>query len=155
MNKANEAVRKYKNGHNCAQAILTTFSEELGLHMEIAKNMMTGFGAGINYRGEMCGAVSAALLTIGLKLRNLNGFEELKKELVNEYSNEFIQQFTNCNKTVSCNELLNIDISNPKELEMAREIDLFKGICPGLVRSSALILDNLLTEIENYSKIKR
>ena len=148
MNKITEAVEKYKGEYNCAQAIITTYTNEIGLDEDVAKNLTSAFGAGINYRGEMCGAVSAALLTIGLKLKSLNEFEELKKEFVKLFSDEFIKQFTKRNKAVTCNELLNIDISNPKDLNMARETNLFDGICPGLVRSSAEILENILCDIK-------
>lgn len=149
MNKPEEAVRKFNEDYNCAQSVLTTFSQELGLKEEIAKNLTAGFGAGINYRGEMCGAVSGALLTIGLKLGELNGFDELKKELTKEFSDKFIQLFQKENNSVLCKKLLNKDLSIPKELEEARELDIFSDICSGLVKSSAQILTKLLEEIEN------
>lgn len=153
MDKTKQAVDRYKGEYNCAQAILTTFAYELGLEEDIAENLTSAFGAGINYRGEMCGAVSASLLSIGLKLKALNEFDELKKELVKEYSDKFIQQFIIRNKAVTCNKILAIDISNPKNLERARETKLFDRVCPGIVQSSAEILKDIFLSINKQIKL--
>ena len=149
MTKIDKAVDRYKGEYNCAQAVITTYSEELGLKEDIAMSLTAAFGAGINYRGEMCGAVSAALLLIGLKSKKLDGLDELKKEMVKEYCDKFIQEFKEQNNGVLCKKLLNADLSVAEELEKARKNDIFSGICPGLVRSSAVILEKLFTEMDN------
>ena len=48
------------------------------------------------------------------------------------------------NGSIICNKLLNIDVSNPEELEAARSTMLFNTICPKLVENSAKILEKIL-----------
>ncbi|WP_242975830.1 C-GCAxxG-C-C family protein [Desulfosporosinus sp. FKB] len=61
------AVDCFLSGFNCAQAVFSTYSNDLGLTMEMAKKIACGFGAGMGYIGETCGAVTGALMLIGLK----------------------------------------------------------------------------------------
>ncbi len=56
----------FMNNYNCSQVVLSLFCEELGLEKDIALKLSTGFGSGLR-RGEVCGAVSGAIMAIGLK----------------------------------------------------------------------------------------
>lgn len=50
--------------HNCAQAILVTFAEEMGLTPEQARGMGAHFGSGMGC-GSTCGVVTGAAMTLG------------------------------------------------------------------------------------------
>ena len=65
--KAESSVDVFNNGFNCAQAVLTSHCQEYGLSDEMAKKIAGGFGAGMGYNSEVCGAVTGALMLIGLK----------------------------------------------------------------------------------------
>ena len=65
MNKKEEAINLFNNGFNCSQAVLSVFCEDLGLDKKTALRISTGFGAGFQ-KGEVCGAVSGAIMTLGL-----------------------------------------------------------------------------------------
>ena len=60
------ALRSDPNVHyNCAQAVLTPFAEELGIPTEQAVALAAHFGAGMRM-GSTCGAVTGALMALGL-----------------------------------------------------------------------------------------
>jgi C_GCAxxG_C_C family probable redox protein len=67
MTKSDDALEDFKNGFTCSSAVFSSFSEELGLDPETAKKLSCGFGAGISKTGNICGAVSGAIMVIGLK----------------------------------------------------------------------------------------
>ena len=60
-NHAAIAEEKFGGGYNCAQSVLFSFCEELGLDADTALKIACGFGAGMGRKGEVCGAVSGAL----------------------------------------------------------------------------------------------
>lgn len=51
--------------HNCAQAILATFAEEMNLTLEQSRDMGAHFGGGMGC-GSTCGVLTGALMTLGL-----------------------------------------------------------------------------------------
>lgn len=52
--------------YNCAQSLLIPFAREVGLTREQAENLGFPFGAGMKM-GSTCGALTAALMLLGLK----------------------------------------------------------------------------------------
>ena len=67
-----ERVRKaealFTGGCNCAQAVFAAFADEFGMDEELAKRLATGLGGGVGRMREVCGAVSAAAMVIGMRL---------------------------------------------------------------------------------------
>jgi len=51
MNNTEYAVQYFGKSLNCSQAILYTYSEDLGLDNELALKIASGFGAGM---GRQC-----------------------------------------------------------------------------------------------------
>ena len=66
MNHVDKAVEYFSNNFNCAQAVFTTYATEMGIEEEMALKIATQFGGG-SRKGEVCGAVSGALMVLGLK----------------------------------------------------------------------------------------
>ena len=65
MTKGEKAKNLFLSGCNCAQAVSTAFSDEIGIDEEILKKLMIGFGGGMGRMREVCGAVSAMTFIIG------------------------------------------------------------------------------------------
>lgn len=67
-NNAGElATGKFKEGYNCAEAILRTFRDSLNLDLsDEAMKIATGFGGGLGQAGCMCGALTGAVMVISL-----------------------------------------------------------------------------------------
>ena len=80
MNNVNKAVECFNNSFNCSQAILSTYGPEFDLSENIALKLATGFGAGVSYTGNLCGAVSGALMVIGLKYGRYKADDKNAKE---------------------------------------------------------------------------
>ena len=68
MDRIEKAENLFTNGCNSAQAVFAAFADELGLDEELAKRLATGLGGGVGRMREVCGAVSAAALVIGMRL---------------------------------------------------------------------------------------
>jgi C_GCAxxG_C_C family probable redox protein len=79
-----KAVALFKEGYNCAQAVLLTYCDEVGLDPEIAKSIAAPFGGGTGRLREMCGAASAMYLIMGLKHPHTDPGNKKTKTLVYE-----------------------------------------------------------------------
>ena len=66
VTKGEEAKQLFQAGYNCAQSVLGCFYEELGLSQETALLLVSPLGGGMCRMREVCGAVSAMLIILGL-----------------------------------------------------------------------------------------
>ncbi|MCL2504155.1 MAG: C-GCAxxG-C-C family protein [Coriobacteriia bacterium] len=100
----------------------------------LARRISRGLSSGARC-AEICGAVSGAILVIGLKYGDVAIECNLKTE-------EFIKRFKDSNGTIVCRDILGCDISTPEGKKQAASEDLFKSICMSVVISAAQILED-------------
>jgi len=147
LSRVDEAVACFRQGGNCAQAILSTYGTQYGLDRQLALRLAVGLGGGLGCEGEVCGAVNGAALTIGLKVGSESevGSREAKKEAYRKVR-QFSERFKALHGSLACREILGCDLSTEEGLQEAREKDLFSKVCPGFVADAARILEELLAE---------
>jgi C_GCAxxG_C_C family probable redox protein len=61
-----KAVGLFQEGFSCSQALRSTYGERYGLARDLALKLGDAFGGGMGGLGRMCGAVTGALMVIGL-----------------------------------------------------------------------------------------
>ncbi|HOS40699.1 MAG TPA: C-GCAxxG-C-C family protein [Spirochaetota bacterium] len=144
MDKTEAAVQTFGAGFNCAQAVLGAFAPDAGLDADTAYAIATGFGAGLAYRGETCGAVSGAVMVLGLRYGWRGGDIAESRDRTVERVREFIRRFEGTHGTILCQDLLGMDVADPAALCKARERNLFRTLCPRYVRDAAAILEDML-----------
>src|SRR5512136_1580875 len=134
MTKSDDALKDFKNGFTCSSAVFSAFSGEMGLDSETAKKIACGYGAGIAKTGNICGAVSGAILVIGLKYGKVHARDAEATEKTRALVREFIREFTERNGSVNCTDILGYNLSIPDEYDTARDKGLFTTSCPECVR---------------------
>ena len=67
MSRTERALALFKEGFSCSQAVAAVFAEEHGLAVETALRLSQGFGGGMARMADTCGAVTGAILVLGLK----------------------------------------------------------------------------------------
>ena len=144
MTKSDIALASFNQGITCSSAVFSAFSEELGLDDKTAKKIGCGFGAGISRTGNICGAVSGAIMVIGLKYGKAEQGDDGATEKTRALTRRFIQEFIKKNGSVNCTELLGFNLNNQDEYEAAGREKLFRTKCPELVRDAAVILEKIL-----------
>ena len=65
MNHKEKAVNYFSQKLHCSQAVLAAFVDECGITEEEAIKLGSCFGGGMR-KGEVCGAVTGALMVLGL-----------------------------------------------------------------------------------------
>jgi C_GCAxxG_C_C family probable redox protein len=144
MTKSDEALASFRNGFTCSSAVFSAFSDELGLDGDTAKKIACGFGAGISRTGNICGAVSGAIMVIGLKYGKTRQGDDAATEKTRAMVRTFMLEFTKRHGSVCCTELLGYNLGKPDEYEKARDSKLFVTKCPQLVGDAVAILKKIL-----------
>jgi C_GCAxxG_C_C family probable redox protein len=93
--------------------------------------------------GETCGAVTGALMVIGLKYGKAKAADEGARDKTYELVREFVTRFQSRHGSIVCRELLGYDLSNPEEGDAAKKKGLFDTLCPQLVRDAVEILEKI------------
>ena len=92
----NAAGQYFKDGFNCAEAVLRATADTLGIGLdEQAMRMTTGFGGGLGHAGCVCGALAASVMALGLMegRTDVNQSREAAYELANEFHERFQDKF--------------------------------------------------------------
>ena len=144
MTKSDHALASFRKGFTCSSAVFSAFSDEMGLDSDMATKIACGFGGGILKTGNICGAVSGAIMVIGLKYGKTIQGDDAATEKTRALVRKFMQEFTKRHGSVNCTELLGYNLSNPDEYEKARENNLFMTKCPELVGDATAILEKIL-----------
>lgn len=134
------AEKLFRSGFNCSQSVLGVFSEKYALNQKDAFKLACGLGGGMR-NGEVCGAVSGAVLVIGLKYGHCDEGDTIAKSKCYEKTVEFTKAFTCENKSIVCKEILAYDISTEEGMSKAKESGLFTTTCVDMIRSAVHILE--------------
>ena len=133
-----EVIAKFARGGQCAQCTLAPWADGLGYDEEELLRMAAAFAGGM-FRGDTCGAVTGALMAIGLAYGD-------DAALTAEKTAEFQAAFTERFGSTICRELLGYDFSVPGQLEEARASGKMTELCSTLVRGASEILQELLQD---------
>ena len=130
--RVEDAAERHQKGYNCSQAVVCTYCDLLGLEEEAAFRMSEGFGAGMGDMENTCGALSGAVMLVGLKHSDGNLKEPKTKGRTYQVSRELKKRFQERCGSVVCKEIKGIDTGTPKY-----------G-CRDCVRAAAAIAEDVL-----------
>jgi C_GCAxxG_C_C family probable redox protein len=142
MNKVQEAVSAFQSGFNCSQAILSVYGSDYGLSALDALKVSCGFGGGMR-RAETCGAVTGALMVLGLCYGPEDASDTSAKNDVYSKVTEFCTRFESDCSSIICRELLGCNITTAEGMKHAKKNNLFKTVCPKMVEAAAEILEEM------------
>ncbi|MCK5692274.1 MAG: C_GCAxxG_C_C family protein [Bacteroidales bacterium] len=143
MNRSEHASELFLSGYNCAQSVVLSFADDLKFSKELAQKMAAGFGGGMGKQQETCGAVTGAIMVLGLlKGEEVNNNDELKSAAyggVKDLTRDFVATF----KTTQCRDLIGCDLNTPEGEAKFKEEKIMENICAPCVKKAVEILENL------------
>ncbi|AEG59127.1 C-GCAxxG-C-C family protein [Desulforamulus ruminis] len=141
---SDKAVALMKSGFLCSQSVFSTLGEELGLEPKLALKMTTGLGAGIAGQGDICGAVSGAILAIGLKHGNHEGRSGMDGQHKTFFlTQELIHRIKIKHGCYTCKELTGIDFTKPEGMKRAQELGIGEKVCFHVIRDAVEIVKEI------------
>ncbi len=145
MKKSDRAISKFVSGYNCAQSVFFAFCEDLQIDQDTALKIATGFGAGMGRKGEVCGAVTGAIMAFGARHGRGENQDRAVADATYAKTREFMDQFAGRHGSCLCRELLNgCDLTTEEGRKAFGEQDLMNKVCKPCVRSAVEILEKTM-----------
>jgi C_GCAxxG_C_C family probable redox protein len=143
--KVEVATEKFLAGYNCAQSVLYACSDELNLEKETALKLACGLGGGLARSGEACGAVTAAILVLGLKHGRGEHDDPSATEQTYRKTRELLAVFEQQHGSVLCRQLLQgCDLMTPEGHQHYKEHDLRRKVCLPCIQSVIALLEEIV-----------
>lgn len=119
MSAGDEALRLFDGGLFCAESVLVSLAHRQGIDSEVLPAIATGFCSGISQTGGLCGAVSGAVMGLGLAhgrrgpgLPVAPAYEPVR-QLIAGFEAEF--------GSSNCSTLLGCELGTPEGRQIFRE----------------------------------
>jgi C_GCAxxG_C_C family probable redox protein len=143
MNQSEKTVRLFEKGYNCSQAVLAAWAEQFQLPQETALKLAGGLGGGIGRSGEICGALTGAILVLGLRYGTADPHDKNTKYDLYRRTQDLMHRFKENAGSLYCRQLLGFDMDAPEGLAASQKPGAFDN-CPQFVRIAAELLDKML-----------
>ena len=138
------ALQSAEKGFLCSESIIIALSRTLNVKSDTIPRIATGFGAGIGRLGEVCGAVSGAIMGLGLQFgRNQVGettSETSPHEFGTAMANLFIARFGH----LRCRDLIGLNLAVDEDRRAYKELKLWETRCRDIVRITTGLAYDLL-----------
>ncbi|MEN8228374.1 MAG: C-GCAxxG-C-C family protein [Bacteroidota bacterium] len=143
MERSDQAKELFLSGYNCAQSVVLSFADDLKFSKELGQKMASGFGGGMGKQQETCGAVTGAIMVLGLlKGEQVNNNDELKSQAYSSVK-ELIRDFVAEYQTTQCRELIGCDLNTPEGSEKFEKEKILERVCAGCVKKAVEIVESL------------
>lgn len=142
MNHADTAESLFVSGYNCAQAVLLAYQPELGLDEKSLLRMSSSLGGGMGGMREICGAVNAMFLVIGLKYGPEDPSNQPAKAAHYASLRQLAHEFQSEYGALRCGDLLKALKDHLPESPAVRTPDYYaKRPCTQLVCNATRLID--------------
>lgn len=139
--KLERAEDLFLQGYNCAQAVACACAGDCGASPELVVKLATGFGAGIGRTQETCGAVSGAVIVLGLRGGRALGEEKVRTEETYGAVQQLLRDFAALHGSCSCRELLGgCDLRTPEGQQEFRDREFLRRRCAEYVKTAAALV---------------
>lgn len=135
-----EAIRKYKSGYSCAQAVACAYADVLDMSEVNAYRLSEGFGGGMGHYGHTCGACSAMVMVASYRLCPNMDHIGTSKEITYPVIKRMVTKFKEANGDIDCFSILR---NAEKGIEDGKRIS-----CIHCVEEACEQLDEMLKNLE-------
>jgi C_GCAxxG_C_C family probable redox protein len=129
----------------CSECFLMALARYQGVESSLIPRIATGFGAGIARSGEICGALSGAVMDLSFRYGR-DKIEPIKDKRPYWYSVELLKRFKKEHGQLRCPALLGLDLDNPSEPEEFNLRNLWEHYCTRYILTATKITRNIIDE---------
>lgn len=142
--RVEEAKDLFESGFNCAQAVLLSFCEELGLPKETASKIACPFGGGIGGHGKTCGALTGAMMVFGLKYGSASSTDLDSKKNSREKAHLLLDHFKEKHGSCNCKDLIGCRLYELNTEELTVKRHFIHSTCHGFIETVIVFLEEEL-----------
>lgn len=93
-------------GYNCAQSVVASFKDVMGLDEKTALMLSSSFGGGVGRLREICGAVSGIAMVAGMLYGDIDPNDDTTKADHYALIQSLAEEFRKKHETIICRDLL-------------------------------------------------
>jgi len=146
--RALQAVKNFESGYNCSQSLFLAYADLFDLPPSLANQLSVSFGGGVGRMREICGAVSAMSMLIGLHHPE-SVADDMKTRIqiytaVQEASSRFKEKYN----SIICKKLLSkTEAAKREPIPSLRTTEYYaKRPCSKYIAEAACIIGKILSE---------
>ena len=87
-------------------------------------------------------------MVLGLKYGHFESENNEQKSRAYAISSEYTKRFKELNGSIVCRDLLGYDLTKPEDSACIKEKNLFRTVCPEMIRSAVEVLEGVLADFE-------
>ncbi len=141
MSKVEKAIALFEK-FNCAQSVFAGCGPHEGMSEPMCLTVAGPFGAGMGRQGEVCGAVTGALMVIGVRYgQEMATDPAAGRGPVYARVKAFMDAFQKQHGGLLCRELTGCDLRTPEGQEQFKSCDLHHTLCRKLVADAVELLE--------------
>jgi C_GCAxxG_C_C family probable redox protein len=145
MTTSEKAVQYFRSGFNCAQAVLTPFREQYKISEEHCLKIACAFGGGMGRQQLTCGALTGAMMVLGLQFGKSMGDDDVKKKETYAKTLALFKAFIVKHGAVNCRELMDgLNMSDPEDMKKIEDLQLHRTKCDRYVMDAVEITESLI-----------
>ena len=147
MDHKEKALNYFSQKMHCSQSVIAAFAEECGITEAQALKLGSCFGGGMR-KGEVCGAVTGALMVLGLLYGESKVGDAEGRLVSNKVNDLMMDRFKEKCGSYICNDLLGCDISTDEGKQHCLENKLFTEFCPKMVATAVEVVEEIIASQE-------
>lgn len=103
-----KAIELFYQGYNCSQAVFGAYAQRYGIEKDTAMRIAASFGGGMGRMREVCGALSGALMVVGMETGATEGRDTAGKKANYDMVQKVAGIYREKNGSIYCKELLGL-----------------------------------------------
>lgn len=152
--EAAESMPHFYLGHDvtpwCCEIVLGALQPLIPLKIGRLEEVTFGLGAGFSLQGEVCGAVTAHIIAIGLDVvSRVRETARVRFEIAEE-TRRFCARFREKYGSIRCKELIGYNLNDPTEMQAFLDDKEAFARCDDMIRFG--IIDRLPSESETFER---
>jgi C_GCAxxG_C_C family probable redox protein len=116
------------------------FAPGLGMEERQAALVASAFGGGMARHGWTCGALTGALMVLGLHGGHTAAEDAATKDALYARVQALVARFEERHGAAACRQLTGVNMLDPTERQAASDRGVFTTLCPQLVRTAATLV---------------
>jgi len=137
----------FESGLLCAESVLLSVTESLGIRNELIPRIATGFCAGISRTSGLCGALTGGILALNVVFGRDKPSDSRTKNYA--LTAHFLREFEKLFGSTSCMGLLGCDISTEEGSKEFFKKDLMNSVCAIVTEKAADLVLEVIRDQEN------
>lgn len=139
------AEELFRQGYNCSQAVVAAFEDVTGFDRDTSLKIASALGGGMCRMREVCGAVSGAMVVLGMARGEGTDSDHAKKTALYKTGQEFADAFKGELGSIVCRELLGLPDGKSEAVPEVRTDAYYKKRpCAEIVKLAAETLEKII-----------